>query len=413
MSFADKNLPGIKEILRVIPEDVLIKLSADTNVDYCAKLLTGKLMFYLLLFGLLKLDRLSQRTLCDAYGSSLFKTLFGIEGKRQLSHSSISDRLSSIDLDFFRLSYEHIYQLLSGLYSSKEIEGARLQRVDSTYVSELSNKLEKGLKCGQTKNSTKKMAKYTFMYDGNFLSHPSLFLDDGHVNENQAIPECIYDHVKKQEDHSNIYVFDRGVMNGQIFSELTQNQITFVGRLKDNRKLKLVESLLAEDTKCDWSDGSKLEEDSLVQLYTYVEQLTKNGTKKRKSVLVEQPFRVIRIITKKDKHPVVLLITNDLNSSAEEIARIYRKRWDIEVFFRFIKQELNFKHFLSMNANGIQVMMYMTAIAAMLIMIYKRLNNVGYTTAKRRIGLELEELIGAILVVKSGGDLKKVGLEDP
>ena len=380
MSFADKNLPGIKEILRVIPEDVLIKLSADTNVDYCAKLLTGKLMFYLLLFGLLKLDRLSQRTLCDAYGSSLFKTLFGIEGNRQLSHSSISDRLSSIDLDFFRLSYEHIYQLLSGLYSSKEIEGARLQRVDSTYVSELSNKLEKGLKCGQTKNSTKKMAKYTFMYDGNFLSHPSLFLDDGHVNENQAIPECIYDHV-----------FDRGVINGQIFSELTQNQITFVGRLKDNRKLKLVESLLAEDTKCDWSDGSKLEEDSLVQLYTYVEQLTKNGTKKRKSVLVEQPFRVIRIITKKDKHPVVLLITNDLNSSAE----------------------LNFKHFLSMNANGIQVMMYMTAIAAMLIMIYKRLNNVGYTTAKRRIGLELEELIGAILVVKSGGDLKKVGLEDP
>ena len=115
MSFADKNLPGIKEILRVIPEDVLIKLSADTNVDYCAKLLTGKLMFYLLLFGLLKLDRLSQRTLCDAYGSSLFKTLFGIEGNRQLSHSSISDRLSSIDLDFFRLSYEHIYQLLSGL----------------------------------------------------------------------------------------------------------------------------------------------------------------------------------------------------------------------------------------------------------------------------------------------------------
>ncbi len=83
MSFADKNLPGIKEILRVIPEDVLIKLSADTNVDYCAKLLTGKLMFYLLLFGLLKLDRLSQRTLCDAYGSSLFKTLFGIEGNRQ------------------------------------------------------------------------------------------------------------------------------------------------------------------------------------------------------------------------------------------------------------------------------------------------------------------------------------------
>ncbi|MEZ4890090.1 MAG: hypothetical protein R2779_05885 [Crocinitomicaceae bacterium] len=42
-------------------------------------------------------------------------------------------------------------------------------------------------------------------------------------------------------------------------------------------------------------------------------------------------------------------------------------RWDIEVFFRFIKQELNVSHLISLNKNGMQVMIYVTMIVAMLI----------------------------------------------
>jgi IS4 transposase len=77
--------------------------------------------------------------------------------------------------------------------------------------------------------------------------------------------------------------------------------------------------------------------------------------------------------------------------SAKEITDAYRRRWDIEVFFRFIKQELNVSHLISLNKNGIEVMLYMTLIVAMLILIYKHANNIGYKTAKRRFEMEIRK----------------------
>lgn len=109
----------------------------------------------------------------------------------------------------------------------------------------------------------------------------------------------------------------------------------------------------------------------------------------------------------------ILLITNIFHLPAETIAKMYIQRWDIEVFFRFLKQELNFSHFLSLNENGIQVIMYMTLITAMLVMIYKKENQIGYKTAVRRMGIELETLVIAVAVIQSGGDIKKVNLPDP
>ncbi len=56
----------------------------------------------------------------------------------------------------------------------------------------------------------------------------------------------------------------------------------------------------------------------------------------------------------------IIFVTNikseDLNP--EEITEIYRRRWDIEVFSKFIKQELHFSHLLNNSENGIQIMLY-------------------------------------------------------
>ncbi|MDR2511386.1 MAG: transposase [Bacteroidales bacterium] len=107
------------------------------------------------------------------------------------------------------------------------------------------------------------------------------------------------------------------------------------------------------------------------------------------------------------------MITDILNLRAEMIAAMYRRRWDIEVFFRFIRQELNFSHFISMNTDGIQITLYMTLTVAMLLMIYRQANGTGFRTAKRRMKIELQELIIAIAVVRSGGDLSKLNLPPP
>jgi hypothetical protein len=58
-------------------------------------------------------------------------------------------------------------------------------------------------------------------------------------------------------------------------------------------------------------------------------------------------------------------------------------------------------------------MLYMTLIAAMMIMIYRKENEIGFKTAKRRMARELQELIMAITVILSGGDLNKVDLSPP
>lgn len=74
------------------------------------------------------------------------------------------------------------------------------------------------------------------------------------------------------------------------------------------------------------------------------------------------------------------------------------------MLFRFLKQELNLSHLVSLNKNGIQVMLYMTLMVAMLVLIYKKANNIGYKTAKRRFSMEIRNLAIALIVVQCGGD---------
>lgn len=130
----------------VIPEALLSHLSESTKVDHYSKVLHGKKMFYLLLYGILENDRLSQRTLEDTFNDSVFKLLFNLEESETICRSSISERLSKIDSDFFKQIYECIYEQFSEAYSTSEKQEYNLIRVDSSMVSEASCKLlEEGI----------------------------------------------------------------------------------------------------------------------------------------------------------------------------------------------------------------------------------------------------------------------------
>ncbi len=395
------------DIIREIPDAELSRLAKETHVDYYSKVLNGKLMFYLLMYGMLKIDRMSQRGLADAFSSPMFRMLFNTGSKKEISHSSISERLSVIELDFFIRAYDSIYKRFNSLYSKKEIAGMSLQRVDSTLVADAGNKLLQGLTCGNVDNK-KKMIKYTVAFDGMFASFSQTHSQTRYNNESVAIPENIINHFKKEKDHAKVYVFDRGVNSGLKFAELKNtDNLLFVGRLLENRKLKIVEKRALDEF-----EHGELLQDDLVQVYAAPRETDNKGKVSKKYILVDDVFRVIRFKPEKAEKDI-LLITNITNLPADTIAEMYKRRWDIEVFFRFLKQELNFSHFVSLNENGIQVIMYMTMITAMLTMIYKKENEIGYKTAVRRMGIELETLIMAIVVVQSGGDLKKVDLDDP
>lgn len=399
--FKDHKI-GVSELLSVIPDDALLRLSKETKVDYCVKVLHGCTLFYLLTYGLLDSDRFSQRSLEDAFKAPFYQLLFNLEGKRHVTHSSISERLKNVDISFFKQAYELIYERYSKLYNPEERKKLHLLRVDSTMITETCNKLSQGMNC-QNSRSNKKQVKYTMVFDGLLPCHSEVYLDNKHLSEDNALAEVIENYIKKDKWHANIYVFDRGIQSGHTLSEYSGNSISFVGRLKEKRKHKELESLLTAETITRWGQYTLLQ-DSKVQLYS-VPKVREGETKPRHAKLIDTPFRIIRIKNEKTGN-ICLLITDDFTATAEEIQERYMRRWDIEVFFRFIKQELNGKHLLSMNENGINVVLYMTLIVAMLLLIYKRENGIGYKTAKRRFKMELRDLIVALIVAYCGGDVE-------
>ena len=144
-----------------------------------------------------------------------------------------------------------------------------------------------------------------------------------------------------------------------------------------------LDSFVTENQDLDLGE-STLIRDSKVQLYTGIPIKNKKGKIYSREKLVDTPFRLVVVESKLEEGKKYWFLTNYFKLSAKEIAQAYRRRWDIEVFFRFIKQELNVSHLVSLNKNGIQVMLYMTLIVAMLVLVYKKANNIGYKTAKRR-----------------------------
>nr|WP_293742159.1 IS4 family transposase [uncultured Pedobacter sp.] len=395
--FKDHNI-SIKQLLGYIPEALIANLSLTTKIDHYAKVLHGNKLFYLLLYGILDNEKLSQRTLEDTFNDSVFKVLFKLDEDERIRRSSISERLSKIDPDYFKQIYECIYDQFSELYSLTESEKYSLIRVDSTMVSETVGKLTEGL----DNKSGKKAVKYSISFDGILPCDSTVFTSVAYGSEDIALPEAVINHVKRETGHQNIYVMDRGLQSTRNMQAFSANAITFICRSKENKKFVELESFITEDQELDIG-GSVLLKDSKVQLYTGVVVNNKQGNKHFRHELVDSPFRLIIVESKLDDKKYWFL-TNDFKLSAREIAQAYRRRWDIEVFFRFLKQELNVSHLVSLNKNGIQVMLYMTLIVAMLVLIYKKANNIGYKTAKRRFAMEVRDLAIALIVVQCGGD---------
>ena len=399
--FTDHKI-SLKQVLNFIPESLLSHLSSTTKVDYYSKVLHGKKMFYLLLFCIFDNEKLSQRTLEDTFNSSGFKALFGLGEDEKVRRSSISERLSKIDPNYFKEIYEQMYGKFSELYDKAEIEKYNLIRVDSTIVADTCSKLKEGI----DQKSGKKLVKFSFSFDGVLPSGVEVFTAQKYSSEESALPEAIFSHVKKEEHHQNIYIIDRGLQSARAMKEFEEKSVKFIIRSKENRKFEEIESFLKNSKLSKWDDWEILK-DSKVKLYTGIPVQNKRGNVHHREEKVETHFRLVVIRNEKIKKEFWFL-TNEFELTAKEIADYYRKRWDIEVFFRFLKQELNLSHLVSLNKNGIEVMVYMTMIAAMLLLIYKKANALGYKTAKRRISMELRDMITEILIIFAGGNPKIV-----
>lgn len=382
----DKTQVKVSDLLKLIPEELLAELSSETNVDHQVKKLFARNVFTLLLFGLMESERLGLRSLEDFYNSTSYKYLFNIPQDKTTKYNSLSARLAKMKVEFFRKAYEAVYEQCAQLYDQADLSlNYKITRVDSTMVCQTATKLEKGMHVGSKKNG-KKQIKYTLCLTNMFPSSVDIYTEQCHLNENLTIPKTILNVMDKDKD--NVFVFDRGVSDRQAFCLLDQGQCSFVTRIKTDARLQVIENMeLAQPLNV---RNLTILKDQRVYLY-------KSG-----NTVVKHEFRLIQ--TKNEKGLLYFFLSNRFDIPAKDIVLIYKKRWDIEVFFRFIKQELNFTHFISVNQNGIQILLYMTLILAMLILIYKKGNALGYKTAKRRFRLELWDITAKFMIQVCGGD---------
>jgi hypothetical protein len=128
--------------------------------------------------------------------------------------------------------------------------------------------------------------------------------------------------------------------------------IFMVTRMKDNAVYTAVEEKDIPDN-CD--DG--IIKDELITV----------KTKQDKELRLR---RVAYYNSKKDK--VYVFISNQLDLEAEQIAMIYKKRWEIEVFFRYLKQNFPLKYFLGDNQNAIEIQIWVANIAMLLMQVIKK-----------------------------------------
>jgi len=383
---------GIKaeELLELIPEEKLAEFAAETQVDYGVKKFTGHLLFKLLLYSVIKSNKVSQRVIESFFNSRPFQFLVNLEAGSRTRHSTISERLAHVDVAFFRRLHDFVVHELSERYQVQMPKGLPIKRFDSTTVSLSSNLLHFGMS-NDDKAKTSKRAnglhqiKFSIGFDGLFASQVKCYTEQNYLNENLALSEAI---LTQKEPQQGIHVFDRGLRGRQTFALLTEQKVQFVTRVDAFPLHELIETLPVQNPL---TPTLEILEDLKVYLFST-------------SGKVKVPLRMITAV-RHDSEEALCFLTNIFDLPTDQITEIYKKRWDIEVFFKFLKQELNFSHFVSRTQNGIQVMLYITLIAAMLILIYRHINELkGFKYVKMQFVQDLEWSLIKNLIELCGGD---------
>ncbi len=152
----------------------------------------------------------------------------------------------------------------------------------------------------------------------------------------------------------SIVVFDRGYNDYLWFTELTLFDIGFVTRMKESSLYEVVEERTVR--------GKGVRRDQIITIRTKHPEVD------------EQPVRLRRIEFVDDEGKEYVFLTNRLDLAATTIAEIYRQRWQIELFFKAIKQNLRIKTFVGTSENALHIQIW-TALIAILMLRFLQLSS--------------------------------------
>lgn len=146
------------------------------------------------------------------------------------------------------------------------------------------------------------------------------------------------------------YVYDLGYYDYGWWAELDDAGCRFVTRLKKNTPFTAVHENRVSTAGNILSDR--------------IGHLPARLAKSRNNPL-QVPVREIRVVI--DTGKILRIVTNDIDAPAEEIADLYKQRWQIELFFRWVKQTLRIKHFVGVSENAVRIQIAVALIAFLVL----------------------------------------------
>jgi len=167
---------------------------------------------------------------------------------------------------------------------------------------------------------------------------------------------------------NTIVVDDRGYNDYRLFGKWTDANVYFVTRMKDNTQFEALDAI-------DPPKNRGILKDQMIRL-------TGAGAQEKCPHLLRRIEAV-----REDTGDILVFLTNHLTLGASTIAAIYKDRWQIELFFKALKQNLKIKTFVGTSANAVKTQIW-TALISMLLLRYLQLSS--------RFGWSLSNLVALL-----------------
>ena len=183
------------------------------------------------------------------------------------------------------------------------------------------------------------------------LDHQGLLPSFALITEGRVHESCVARSLRFEP--GTIVVFDRGYADYDWFASLDADGVFFVTRMKDNADYGVVERRPVPE-------HGAVRRDEIIFLYKAVRSGNYDLFLRRIEVWDETQQRTL------------VFLTNHRGFAASTIAAIYRQRWQIELFFKALKQNLRIKTFVGTSPNALQIQIW-TALIALLVLKYLQL----------------------------------------
>lgn len=376
----------------LLPAALLDRLAIEYNVNLDNHVrLPGQTVFLCLLNGILNHVSLTQRLLEEQYSKLI---------KKHCDHSSFGKRIASIDSEYFKAISEYLYSKLSSLVSNKDLQVLNLRIIDATIVTLSAKLLSFGLKANHGNKGHKRQVKSVVeLSDAGLPRMLHICKDQCEFSDTKALGEAMKSHTSA----GDLWVFDKGCNGREVLLSL-HSAGSFWITPHSTQGLKVLDTIYVKEqgtTPCDIQDKSEA-----TCLVDTVEQCIFSNSHRNNPAGLESMVVIVIHCYRWDTRrqcwkPFVLMTNLPLNESRDkagpytflEITDIYRRRWEIEIFFRLVKQHLNYDHLTSRSENGIAVMIHMSMIAALLLIWYRQQTDIkrGWRSVKFWLAEDVRE----------------------